>query len=218
MVFGNNLKEALKLLSHIAEKGHYSDGDEFGEILGWYLQAKFGDAKDLTFNQLLRQTSDYFFSDIEHHSQEISDNGMYSIGSSRIGSISSIGDNSSSVTSRSSSISVSSINSFNNHNSFIMDNTGLGNEYTTGDIYEKYQSVNGSESNTFPHNMTKKEVIEIHIKSVLRLPESTRIPIEAFEYWYDYKGTAQATALSLFIAGINRKSHDESEVSSNDFF
>lgn len=42
-----------------------------------------------------------------------------------------------------------------------------------------------------------------------RLMTLRRVPPEAFEYWKDYVGTLQTTALTLFIAGVNRKFHDQ---------
>lgn len=50
-----------------------------------------------------------------------------------------------------------------------------------------------------------------HVKVMLRFPEEVSIPFEALQYWLEYTGTAQLTAMSLFEAGINRKVHDLSD-------
>lgn len=48
--------------------------------------------------------------------------------------------------------------------------------------------------------------IRHHLKHALAI---RRVPSQAFVFWKEYVGTLQTTALTLFIAGVNRKFNDQ---------
>lgn len=54
-----------------------------------------------------------------------------------------------------------------------------------------------------------KHEIRQYVKEVMAIH---RVPPVAFEYWNDYVGTLQTTALTLFVAGVNRRFHDKQDM------
>lgn len=49
-------------------------------------------------------------------------------------------------------------------------------------------------------------------QDIKRLMTIRKVPHQAFVYWSDYIGTLQTTALTLFIAGVNRRFHDKQDM------
>lgn len=193
-----SINHSTKLLYKIILQGYYDDEDEFGEILGWYLQARFGDINRIKTSEIIQSLKDFqLIPDYRAANEE----GL----GDKMGS----GDDPSmllpSGTSTSgipgtptSSYSVTSSNSVLSENDHTWVAELLSSSTSNDQDYGMYSGAASA----------KRHAVKAHIKHVLSLPESIRIPIEAFEYWYEYRGTARPMAISLFIAGIHRKAHD----------
>lgn len=162
----SGISQAIQLLYEFTLQGHYTDQDEFGEILGWYLQARFGDANTASADFILQSST-----------------------------------LPAALSSPASSSQSSPASSFDELTSGLPP--GLESS-TSGGV-----DMDGDAPTSV---LSRKMAINQHVKTVMRLPDSVQVPIEALEYWHKYRGTSQVTALSLFVAGVHRKAHDVDDV------
>lgn len=181
-----SIDDSMKILSQIALKDLYEDEDEFGEVLGWYLQARFGNMNKAKISKIIKSLKDTPLMFNCHGPVQ----------------------KSSTENTPSSAKSLETLESPKSISDDDEDNVLSPDDHVWVAELLSLASQKNPTAHSGCSHYAEQQAIKAHIRHVLRLPRGTEIPIEAFDYWRESQGTAPSMAGSLFVAGVYRKAID----------